>query len=228
MLLKNVDNVRAGRRRTSWWRTGRSLLAGTLLATEARAREHLHRLRAGNGEEPLAAASRFLADELGITVRRRLAAGSAAAERRAAAGDRLDRPLRVCGVVRNQGEPGGGPFWVEREGGEVSLQIVELAELGDDPGERERFAAATHFNPVDLAFGLRDADDRAFDLDRHVDPGAVFIARKSHDGRPLLALERPGLWNGAMAGWNTIFVEVPDATFAPVKTLFDLLRPEHQ
>jgi hypothetical protein len=141
---------------------------------------------------------------------------------------RLDRPLRVCGVVENRGEPGGGPFWVQRGESEPSPQIVERAEIGDEAAQAEVFSRATHFNPVQMALGLRDAVGRPFDLLRHVDERAVFIARKSHAGRDLLALERPGLWNGAMAGWNTVFVEVPAETFAPVKTVFDLLRPEHQ
>ena len=140
------------------------------------------------------------------------------------------RPLRVCGVVENRGEPGGGPFWVERGPGEVSAQIVERAELGmtPDPAQEAVFASSTHFNPVQIAVALRDVLGQRYDLRRYVDERAVFIARKSHHGRELLALERPGLWNGAMADWNTVFVEVPAETFAPVKTVFDLLRPEHQ
>jgi hypothetical protein len=131
-------------------------------------------------------------------------------------------------MVINRGEPGGGPFWVSRPSGEAAAQIVERDEVGDEPAQQELLGAGTHFNPVQMATGLRDADGRPWDLARFVDPRAVFIARKSHGGRPLIALERPGLWNGAMAGWNTVFVEVPPETFAPVKTVFDLLRPEHQ
>lgn len=138
----------------------------------------------------------------------------------------LDRPLRVCGVVRNQGEPGGGPFWVENRG-QASLQIVESSQI--DPAVRKQLLAeSTHFNPTDLVCALRDRRGAPYDLSRFVDPSAVFISTKSHEGRPLKALERPGLWNGAMAGWNTVFVEVPDETFAPVKSVLDLLRPEHQ
>jgi hypothetical protein len=132
-------------------------------------------------------------------------------------------------VVRNQGEPGGGPFWVQAASGEISPQIVEISQIDTrDLGQREVLQASTHFNPVDIACGLRDRHGRAYDLHRFVDPATVFIAEKSHEGRTLKALERPGLWNGAMAGWNTVFVEVPDSTFAPVKTVLDLLRPEHQ
>jgi hypothetical protein len=138
------------------------------------------------------------------------------------------RPLRVCGVVRNEGEPGGGPFWVAGPDGE-SRQIVESAQVDlANPAQAAIWGAATHFNPVDLACSLRDAFGRPFELSRFVDERAVFVARKSHEGRDLLAFERPGLWNGAMALWETVFVEVPGETFAPVKTLLDLLREEHQ
>lgn len=138
------------------------------------------------------------------------------------------RPLRACGVVRNEGEPGGGPFWVQGPGGETR-QIVESAQVDlANPAQAAIWSAATHFNPVDLACSLRDASGRPFDLPRFVDERAVFIAKKTHEGRTLFALERPGLWNGAMALWETVFVEVPKETFAPVKTALDLLRPEHQ
>ena len=138
------------------------------------------------------------------------------------------RPLRVCGVVRNEGEPGGGPFWVQGPRGETH-QIVESAQVDlANPEQAAIFRAATHFNPVDLACSLRNASGRPFELPRFVDERAVFIAKKTHEGRTLFAFERPGLWNGAMAHWETLFVEVPKETFAPVKTALDLLRPEHQ
>jgi hypothetical protein len=141
----------------------------------------------------------------------------------------LNRPIRVCGMVRNVGEPGGGPFWVVGKDGALSLQIVESAQV--DPNSPEQQAiwnAATHFNPVDLVCSVRDYAGNPFDLTRHVDPDAVFIARKSKDGRDIKALELPGLWNGAMADWITFFVEVPGSTFNPVKTVNVLLTPEHQ
>ena len=139
------------------------------------------------------------------------------------------RPVRVCGVVAATGEPGGGPFWVEGRDGEVAPQIVESAQVDAD-SERQQavFRSSTHFNPVDLVCSLRDARGAPYRLQDFVDPSTVFISKKSRDGRPLKALERPGLWNGAMAGWRTVFVEVPSETFSPVKTVFDLLRPEHQ
>ena len=120
-------------------------------------------------------------------------------------------------------------LWVESPSGGVSPQIVEASQIDlRNPEQRAALDGSTHFNPVDIVCGLRDRHGRSYDLHRYVDPATVFIAEKSQDGRPLKALERPGLWNGAMAAWNTVFVEVPDATFAPVKTVLDLLRPEHQ
>jgi len=141
----------------------------------------------------------------------------------------LDRPLRVCGMVPNTGEPGGGPFWVRERDGSTTRQIVESAQI--DAGSREQqsvFASSSHFNPVLLACALRDFHGRPFRLADFIDEDAVFIARKSKDGRELKALERPGLWNGAMARWHTVFVEVPGICFTPVKTVNDLLRAEHQ
>jgi hypothetical protein len=140
-----------------------------------------------------------------------------------------DRPLRVCGVVKNTGEPGGAPFWVRDPTGGLSLQIVEPSQVDAHDAEQRRiFASATHFSPVDIVCALRASSGEPFALDGFVDPSTAFQTRKSHQGRDLIALERPGLWNGAMAGWRTVFVEVPASTFAPVKTVFDLLRPEHQ
>ena len=145
-----------------------------------------------------------------------------------ACGDDWDRPVRVAGMVANTGEPGGGPFWVQGPDG-PSLQIVESAEMDlADPAQAAVLKAATHFNPVDLVCRLTDPQGKPFPLARFVDHSAVFVAQKSHLGRPLLALERPGLWNGAMAGWKTVFVEVPLETFNPVKTVGDLLKPAHQ
>jgi hypothetical protein len=141
----------------------------------------------------------------------------------------LDRPLRVCGVVHNAGEPGGAPFWVAGRDGHSTPQIVEASQVDlANPKQKKIFEASTHFNPVDIIAGMRRWNGEPFQLTRFVDPEAVFIVKKAHEGRELLALERPGLWNGSMAGWNTVFVEVPASTFAPVKTVFDLLRPAHQ
>lgn len=141
----------------------------------------------------------------------------------------LHRPLRVCGVVRNEGEPGGAPFWVRAADGSVSAQIVESSQVDlRDRAQAQVFRSSTHFNPVDIVAALRSHTGQPFDLDAYVDHSTAFLSSKSYEGRALTALERPGLWNGAMAGWNSVFVEVPSSTFAPVKTVFDLLRPQHQ
>ncbi len=144
------------------------------------------------------------------------------------AGDPAPGPWRVCGVVASSGEPGGGPFWVEDPHRGVALQIVESAEVDPDDVEQQRqFRSSSHFNPVDLVVGLRDAGGGPWDLDLFVEPARALVAEKSEGGRKLRIYERPGLWNGAMAKWNTLFVEVPAWTFAPVKTVSDLARTEH-
>jgi hypothetical protein len=233
VLLKNIDNVVPNGRKAvvHLWKR---LLGGALLVVREQAFSHLDRLEALDGvrgkqaETVLREAGEFL--ERGLC--RPLPAGysqAAPVERQRFLMEALDRPIRVCGVVCNQGEPGGGPFWVESPSGGISPQIVEASQIDPkDPEQQAALKASTHFNPVDIVCGLRDRHGRPYDLHRFVDPATVFIAEKSHEGEPLKALERPGLWNGAMAGWNTVFVEVPDATFAPVKTVMDLLRPEHQ
>lgn len=143
--------------------------------------------------------------------------------------DRLDRPLRVCGMVKNAGEPGGGPFWVRATDGQLSRQIVEGSQIDRaDSSQAGILAASTHFNPVDMVCALRDERGRPYDLQRYLDEEAVIITSKQQDGQEVRVLERPGLWNGAMAGWHTLFVEIPSAAFNPVKTVFDLLRPAHQ
>ncbi len=140
----------------------------------------------------------------------------------------LDRPLRVCGMVKNQGEPGGGPFVVADENGEPSLQIVEKAQIDlENPKQAELLKSATHFNPVDLVLGTRNHRGEKYDIMEFVNPEAGMVVSKSYLGSDIKALERPGLWNGAMYHWNTVFVEVPLETFNPVKTVFDLLRPAH-
>jgi hypothetical protein len=228
VLLKNIDNVVPDSRKETGllWK---KLLAGALLALQKRIFSYLERLEDGPAVTPelLEEVEKFMTDALVRPVPAEMSLR--AEELRRYLLRILDRPLRVCGVVRNQGEPGGGPFWVEATGGEVSLQIVETSQIDPkDSAQQEILRSSTHFNPVDIACALRDRHGRPYHLEKYIDPTTVFIAKKSHEGRPLKALERPGLWNGAMADWNTVFVEVPDATFAPVKTVLDLLRPEHQ
>jgi uncharacterized protein DUF4301 len=220
VLLKNIDNVVPDDRKplVHLWKR---LLGGCLLSLRERIFGLLDRLESGGEEATLAEAAELLERDLSRPLPEQVGAGFLI--------DALDRPLRVCGVVRNQGEPGGGPFWVQASSGEISPQIVEISQIDTrDPEQGEILQASTHFNPVDIACGLQDRRGRPYDLNRFIDPSTVFIATKSYDGQPIRALERPGLWNGAMAGWNTLLVEVPLEIFAPVKIVLDLLRPEHQ
>jgi hypothetical protein len=141
----------------------------------------------------------------------------------------LNRPIRVCGMVKNEGEPGGGPFWVRNQKGYVFLQIVESSQIDmNDPDQKQIFESSTHFNPVDLVCGIRNYKGERFDMLKFTDPDTGFVVKKNKNGKDLLAYELPGLWNGSMAKWLTIFVEVPLITFSPVKTVNDLLKPAHQ
>jgi hypothetical protein len=143
--------------------------------------------------------------------------------------EKLNRPVRVAGMVKNQGEPGGGPFLIAEKDGSTSLQVLESVQINmSDEASRNALASATHFNPVDIVCCLHDYKGESFDLLNYVDEDAGFISSKSYQGRELKALELPGLWNGAMSKWNTLFVEVPLETFNPVKVVLDLLRPAHQ
>jgi hypothetical protein len=143
--------------------------------------------------------------------------------------EKLNRPIRICGMVKNEGEPGGGPFWVKDDFGSFSLQIVESAQINlEDKSQFEIFKNSTHFNPVDLVCGIKNYKGEKFNLEDFVDRNAAFITAKTKAGKDLKALELPGLWNGSMAFWTTIFVEVPIITFNPVKTVNDLLKTQHQ
>lgn len=215
VFIKNIDNVTTDARRGDTVRY-KKVLAGLLLGLQERAFGCLRELETGTADlEPIAA---FIERELCV----KLPAEYDAALLRSI----LDRPIRVCGMVRNEGEPGGGPFWVANPDGTESLQIAESSQIG--PDDMPLMKSATHFNPVDLVCGVRDAQGRKFDLRRYVDPSTGFISSKSSGGRDLRAQELPGLWNGAMACWNTVFVDVPVSTFSPVKVVQDLLRPQHQ
>jgi hypothetical protein len=226
VVIKNIDNVvpdEASHEVVRWKR----MLIGVLATVQTEVFDRLERCHASSGSSStIDEALEFAAQQFA-----RIAQGplNTSEARRDFAIDALDRPLRICGVVPNHGEPGGAPFWVLDEDGGMSRQIVESSQVNaTDARQINIFNSATHFNPVDLVCGLRNWEGKPFDLARFVDPARVFLSSKTHEGRQLRALERPGLWNGAMAGWNTIFVEVPAATFAPVKTVLDLLRPQHQ
>ncbi|MBI3784741.1 MAG: DUF4301 family protein [Deltaproteobacteria bacterium] len=228
VFIKNIDNVVPDHLKgpTIQWKM---VLGGLLARLQTRCFELLARLARTSVEvAAIEAAVRFAQDELGITLPAELKTAGGEARRDFLVA-KLNRPLRVCGMVRNQGEPGGGPFWVSNNDGTASCQIVESAEVDVGVAEqRAVLAASTHFNPVDLVCGLRNWRDERFDLRDYVNREAVFVTEKSVDGEVVKALEHPGLWNGAMAYWSSVFVEVPSATFNPVKTVNDLLRPEHQ
>ena len=228
VYVKNIDNVQPDRLKPVVARWKR-ILGGCLVQLERRIGEILAELEApGAREAAIEGARGFAATRLHVALDGHFEAAPSE-KRRALLVDRLRRPLRVCGVVRNTGEPGGGPFWVRAPDGTMSAQIVEQVQLDPrDAGQKDAFSRATHFNPVDLVCALRDPEGRAYDLRRFVDPDTAIVTRKTHGGRELLALERPGLWNGAMALWNTVFVQVPLETFSPVKTVFDLLREDHR
>ena len=215
VFVKNIDNVTTDARRGDTV-LYKKALAGVLLALQERIFEYLMALEVPGAElEPIAA---FIENELCVKLPKDY--GTPLLRRV------LNRPIRVCGMVRNEGEPGGGPFWVAGADGLETLQIAESNQIA--PEKRKLMRSATHFNPVDLVCSFRTSKGGRFDLREFVDPATGFISRKSDGGRELLAQELPGLWNGAMARWNTVFVEVPITTFSPVKVVTDLLRPEHQ
>lgn len=227
IFLKNIDNVAPDRVKPVTVRYKKAL-AGLLLKLQERTFHYLKRLaEAEIVVEEMAAIDEFCRDKLHIAFPMDYQQWPLE-KKKEIWREKLDRPIRVCGVVRNEGEPGGGPFWVEEADSAQSLQIVEEVQV--DPrssNQRVIWRGATHFNPVDLVCGVRDFKGRKFDLERFVDHGAVSMSTKSEKGRDIKALELPGLWNGSMAKWNTVFVEVPIETFNPVKTVEDLLRSQH-
>jgi hypothetical protein len=228
VFIKNIDNVVPDRLKPETYRYKR-ILGGYLIQLQTALFSYLDRLsRKDISQSLLDEAFAFARQKLFIMLPPGLE-HAARDEKVAFLVRKLNRPLRVCGVVKNTGEPGGGPFWVEHADRTVSLQIVESAQVNmQDADQRRCWESATHFNPVDLVCGVRDFLGKPFDLPRFVDLETGFIVHKSKDSRELRSLELPGLWNGAMADWNTVFIEVPVITFNPVKTVFDLLRAEHR
>lgn len=216
IYVKTIDNVTTDALRgdTVMYK---SALAGILVELQSQSFEYIRAIDGGESFDMQAVAT-FIRERLMY----KLPESYTIADLRAV----LDRPIRVCGMVRNEGEPGGGPFWVANEDGTESLQIAESSQIS--PAQIDLMREATHFNPVDLVCGVRNFEGRRFDLSKYVDELTGFISEKSSGGRDLRAQELPGLWNGAMAKWNTIFVEVPISTFTPVKVVQDLLRPVHQ
>lgn len=215
IFIKNIDNVTTDALRAETIRYKKAL-AGMLLDLQNEAFECLKAIEVGGAQTEQIA--QFVEQKLCVKLPKGY--DSLLLKRI------LDRPIRLCGMVRNEGEPGGGPFWVGNPDGTQSLQIAESSQIA--PANMPLMRGATHFNPVDLVCGVRNSKGGKFDLRQYTDPTTGFISTKSSGGRDLRAQELPGLWNGAMAQWNTVFVDVPIATFSPVKVVQDLLRPQHQ
>ena len=228
IFIKNIDNVVPDRIKAVTY-LYKKAIAGVLLEAQTKIFAYLQDLKYGSP-------TLSELDEIDLFLQRKLCVEApnglqekSSQEQQQYYFDKLNRPIRVCGMVKNQGEPGGGPFWCKNADGTASLQVVESAQvdLAND-SQKEIFSNSTHFNPVDLVCGTKDFEGKKFDLMHYSDPKTGFITEKSKDGKTLKAQELPGLWNGSMADWNTIFVEVPLITFNPVKTINDLLREEHQ
>jgi len=227
IFVKNIDNVVPDRLKadTVEWK---QIIAGVLVTLQKKAFEYLNLLDTGKyTHEQIEEMIRFVQQDL--CCRKADIKNLEDAELVIYLRKKLNRPMRVCGVVKNVGEPGGGPFLTYNQDGTVSLQILESSQIDKSNKEyMEMFTKGTHFNPVDLVCAVKNYKGEAFDLPKYVDPTTGFISQKSKSGKELQALELPGLWNGAMSDWSTIFVEVPLSTFNPVKTVNDLLRDQHQ
>mgnify|MGYP001110014001 CR=1 FL=1 len=228
VFIKNIDNVVPDRLRDTTY-TYKKALGGLLFQLQETTFNMLEMLDEGNiTDNELKEIKNFAENKLYVFIPDAYI-GYDKMDRIDFLFNKLNRPMRICGMVKNEGEPGGGPYWVRNENDEASLQIVESSQMDlDNPKQLEIVTKATHFNPVDLVCGIKNYKGEKFDLRQYVDVNTGFISKKSQNGKNLKAQELPGLWNGAMADWITIFVETPLITFNPVKTINDLLRPEHQ
>lgn len=227
VFIKNIDNVVPDRLKDDTV-TYKKLLAGVLVTLQKQAFSYLELLDGGHySHAELEEIIRFVQQKLHC--RNQEIKNLEDAELVIYLRKKLNRPMRVCGMVKNVGEPGGGPFLAYNADNTVSLQILESSQIDmNDPEKKAMFEKGTHFNPVDLVCAIRDYKGNKFDLLKHVDKATGFISYKSKNGKDLKALELPGLWNGSMSDWSTVFVEVPLSTFNPVKTVNDLLREQHQ
>lgn len=227
IFIKNIDNVVPDRLKADTV-LYKKLIAGVLVSLQKQAFQYLELLDSGKyTHEQIMEILQFL--QKNLFCKNPQVKDLEDAELVIYLKKKLNRPMRVCGMVKNVGEPGGGPFLAYNSDGTISLQILESSQIDmDTPAAKEMFEKGTHFNPVDLVCAVRDYKGRKFDLVKFVDKATGFISYKSKSGKDLKALELPGLWNGAMSDWNTIFVEVPLSTFNPVKTVNDLLREQHQ
>ena len=221
IFIKNIDNVVPDRLKpeTVEWK---QVIAGVLVTLQKKAFEYLRILDTGASDAQLAEIAKFVSENLCTDAKNNKVDADYLRTK-------LNRPMRVCGVVKNVGEPGGGPFLTYNQDGTVSLQILESSQIDtNNEAYMKMFTQGTHFNPVDLVCAVKDYKGQPFDLPKFVDKTTGFISSKSKSGKELRALELPGLWNGAMSNWSTVFVEVPLGTFNPVKTVNDLLRDQHQ
>ena len=227
VFIKNIDNVVPDRLKADTV-TYKKLLAGVLVTLQKQAFEYLQLLDSGHyRHDELENIIRFVQQQLHC--RKDDIKDLEDADLVIYLRKKLNRPMRVCGMVKNVGEPGGGPFLAYNPDGSVSLQILESSQIDmNDPEKKAMFEKGTHFNPVDLVCAIRDYKGNKFNLVNYVDKATGFISYKSKGGKELKALELPGLWNGSMSDWSTVFVEVPLSTFNPVKTVNDLLRDQHQ
>ncbi len=220
IFIKNIDNVSKIERDKKETSENKKILAGVLLNLQRKIFNYQIKLEQKPTSEIIREAQEFAKNNLNM---------KSPPDDASSLLEELNRPIRVCGMVKNDGDPGGGPFWVERENGEKSLQIVETSQVDpNDKNQQKILMDATHFNPVDIVCGVKDYKGRKFDLLKFVNTKSGFITKKSIEGQDVKALELPGLWNGAMAYWHNIFVEVPLSTFNPVKTVMDLLKKAHQ
>ncbi len=229
VFVSNIDNVAPDRLKNHRVEQ-KQVLGGVLLEIRSKIFYYLQQLDGDEKPEKtrLDSMVSYLHERLGIAIPEMLESWDASDLKKWLVST-MNRPIRVCGMVQNEGEPGGGPFYVRSESGEVSLQIVESSQIDlENPEKVKIVQGSTHFNPVDLVCSLRDYQGEKFNLSHFVDHNTGFISEKSVGGKSLKALELPGLWNGSMAGWLTLFVDVPMETFTPVKTVFDLARKEHR
>ncbi|MDG1731165.1 MAG: DUF4301 family protein [Algibacter sp.] len=228
IFIKNIDNIVVSNRNIGV-SDYKKLLAGVLIEAQEKVFKYMHKLDSGNlTDTDFKVMALFLRYRLNVPITIDFE-DFTAEEKVKYLKDKLNKPMRVCGMVKNQGEPGGGPFWVKDKHGNISLQIVEFAQINFSKKNQQSIVyKATHFNPTDLVCGVKNYKGEKFDLTKFVDSEAAFITTKTQNGVDIDALELPGLWNGSMAYWNSIFVEVPLETFNPVKTVNDLLQPVHQ
>ncbi|MGL5921242.1 MAG: DUF4301 family protein, partial [Bacteroidales bacterium] len=207
----------------------KKIIAGKLIQLQKTIHSYLKKLSSGSvSRDELQSMATFMKDSFCMNVPEKISSMNDQ-EATGYLYQKLNRPVRVCGMIKNSGEPGGGPYIILNDRNESSLQILESSQIDTaNPTEKEKMNRSTHFNPVDLVCAVKDHEGKKYDLTKYTDPKTGFISEKTKNGLKLKALELPGLWNGAMSEWNTLFVEVPMESFNPVKTVMDLLRPGHQ